>query len=459
MTVTSYGVKLRLPVYEADGITIAVVLCQGGRWRHFGLFLTRDATGKDPKRPRYFAGCRYSRPETGTVPYVARMADLGDDLYNLTFNRKQVKASWRTIYVVPTASDLDFGNTTTPYLLLNCNPASRFRIPRWLIARLIALQFRVFEVRNTETLQVLSFFCDYTARIYISLGSCVDHRDLSNPSPLWAKLDINHPTVYLDAFTHNCFEDHIDSESWATGSKVFGDADRSVLLSLSPSGRMSDSVLVIHLELFGRVFEQMLHEAGDSSLSLSSAADLESHRPRPASNNPVVVSSRSQTHAQIEPTPSPRQPSTPAMLHRLLRPISPTLSVPKRSFDGFSIASPALMQHELIPNTPARGDTQGKKEALETADGGKCAVCITPSEATGVDTSITIQGSQMGGQDTVMDGKDGAELAELPDGGTQASFVARRSTWGGGLEQVQVATESARETQGTTVGRYIVWWS
>ena len=173
---------------------------------------------------------------------------------------------------MPTASDLDSGGSAAPNLTLNCNPVSRFRFPRWLIARFTTLQFEVDQVRNTEALQVVRILHRSKARIFVSLGSCTEHRDHDpdKPPALWAKVDVV-SLIDVDTFTHDCADDHIDSESWASRSKVFGDVDRKVRLSFMPSTRMSENVLVVHTELFGSTFEEMLRE---SNVSLPSLDDL-----------------------------------------------------------------------------------------------------------------------------------------------------------------------------------------
>ncbi|PIL26315.1 hypothetical protein GSI_12071 [Ganoderma sinense ZZ0214-1] len=300
-TVTNYGIQFRLPIYEADGITIAVILCRGNG-RHIGMFLTRDSEGKDPTRPRYFTGCAYSEPSTGPATYVARLADLGDDLYGLTFNGKPVNASWRTIYVVPAPSALDYEDRTIPSLILNCNPVSRFRIPRWLIARLTDLQFEFDQIRNSKDLQVVTILHRHKGDnyIFVSLGSCTKHCGSdSRPSPrLWAKVDVAFLAT-VDTFDHDCSEDHLDSESWTTRSKVFGDADRRVRLSFVPSTRMLATVLEVHLELLGSVFEEMLR---DPAVSFPSLEDLERAIPHPTPLSDDLVPSfprRSPSQTQL----------------------------------------------------------------------------------------------------------------------------------------------------------------
>ena len=319
---TSYGIKLRVPIYEADGITIAMILCQRNG-HHIGLFLKRDSDGKDPKRPRYFTGCVYTAPATNSGRFGARIAELGDDLYNLTFSGKAVVASWRTIYVVPTASDLDSVSSTTPNLMINCNPASHFRIPRWLVARFVALQFYVEQSMNTTTLQVIKLIHSKDCDIILSLGACTEHHDddpdPSRPVQLWAKVDVV-PYGDLDTFPHDCSEEHLDSASWTMRAKVFGDAERQVRLTLSPSTlarKPSSDVFVIHLELLGRSFDKMLQDAGDSSL-FPSAGDLETRRetaaPRIDPAFKLLSLSRPRAHSQTdsEPIASPLTPSPPS---------------------------------------------------------------------------------------------------------------------------------------------------
>ena len=340
VAVTSYGVKLRVPIHEVDGITIAVILCQ---WegRNFGLVLTRDIDGKDPTRPRYFAGCRYTDPNTGPARYIARLADLGDDLYNLTFNGKPLKASWRTIYVVPTATDLDSASSTTPNLIMNCNPASHFRIPRWLIAQFTTLKFEVTQVQNTTTLQVLYFRHPVEGRIYVSLGSCTEHHDddPDRPPLLWAKVDVLLLGGTTDTFTHDCSEDHIDYEPWKMRSRVFGDADWGVRLSLTPSTQMPDSMFVVHLELLGRVSKTMCRESGPLPIFASALADIDMDTPRPLTpNSDPATSSRlpSQLHTRSIIPQKPSKGST-VTLHRWF----PSVPRPVRK-RGPDIPIPAL---------------------------------------------------------------------------------------------------------------------
>ena len=320
MAVTSYGVELRVPVCVADGITIAVILCKR-EGSHFGLFLTKDIQGRDQKRPRYFTSCPYTKPSTGSGTYIARLANLGGDLYNLKFNGKPVEASWSTIYVVPTISDLDFQSSTTPNLIINCNPASHFRVPRWLVTRFIALQFTVTQIKKTDPLQVLKLFHTRESDIFVSLGSCSvrlkDNRDLNNAVELWAKVDIV-PYGNRRAFPHDCSKDHLNSKSWEKGSKVFGDNDRGVQLSLIPSKwKPHNELLVIDLKLFGRVFEEMLQDSGVPSLS-SLLVEIEKDKaPIVQVLNQPAPRHQPRKHSQIEPAypPTSSIPSSPTPSH------------------------------------------------------------------------------------------------------------------------------------------------
>ena len=79
-----------------------------------------------------------------------------------------------------------------------------------------------------------------------------------------------------------------------------------------PSARMSESVLEIHLELFGRVFEDMLQEA---AISFPSRADIENDRPRLARVAPSgsIASIRPRTFGRIgSPSLSPSLTSPPS---------------------------------------------------------------------------------------------------------------------------------------------------
>ncbi|PIL26291.1 hypothetical protein GSI_12047 [Ganoderma sinense ZZ0214-1] len=293
-TVTSYGIQFRLPVAVVDDVTLAIILCQAGS-RHFGLFLTRDDRAKDPQRPRYFVGRGYTRATTRPAIYLARMCDLGGDLYKLTFNGKPVQASWSTIYLVPTASDLDCESATSPNLLINCHPHSLFQLPRWLVDRLIGLRFEVDEARYSATLQIIRIVHRSEGRIYLCIGKCTKHPGGPEGSkgPLWAKVFVS-TLVSPKEFTHDCSKDHLDSESWAMRWRDFGDEDRMVRLSFTESRRkLPETGVVIHLELLGRKFKKILQGSG---ISFPSVADMERDPPCTFPDALVVSRSSSDSH-------------------------------------------------------------------------------------------------------------------------------------------------------------------
>ena len=77
--------------------------------------------------------------------------------------------------------------------------------------------------KDREALQVTTIFDGQNLRIFISLGLCAEphNHGPKEPPVLWAKVHIKYLTG-IDTFPHDCSEDHLDSESWATLSKDFG---------------------------------------------------------------------------------------------------------------------------------------------------------------------------------------------------------------------------------------------
>lgn len=206
----------------------------------------------------------------------------------------------------------DPGSPTIPNLIMNCNPSSPFRIPRWLIARFIALQFKVTQFRNEKKLHVLRFFDGIDTHLYLSHGSCAEHSNLEH-DVFWVKADVSHVNSIVSfTFTHNCSEDHLDSESWATRSKDFGNADREVRVSLTPYTWISGSVFVIHLELLGLVFQERLQESG-SQWMFPSLATLKRNTLRTApSDHAPAPPLQPRTPLQIEQTSSAQNHPLPS---------------------------------------------------------------------------------------------------------------------------------------------------
>ena len=294
MTITSYGVKLRLPVFESDGVTVAVLLCEDGE-SHFGLILQRDSEGKDLTRRRYYAGCAYATSKSKTRQ-VARMADLGDNLYDLRFNGKRVEARWRTIFIVPSPPDSGSRGATVSNLTINCDPTPAFRFPHWLVSRFAALQFEVYQVENPESHTMIRIFHRTQKHLYLLFGICQDR-----PRSRWAKIIISRSRPLA---SHDCSKDHIDS--WTAQSKDFyGGAGETARLSFVPCKRQPETTLVIHVELLGRLYEEMLREAHVSFPSCQ-RTDQNGRTPPiipnpqvafPSSHPPSPIPSRSQRRA------------------------------------------------------------------------------------------------------------------------------------------------------------------
>lgn len=303
------------------------------------------------------------------------MCDLGGDLHKLTFNGKRVKASWSTIYIVPTATDLDSESANSPSLLMNCHPGSLFQLPRSLVDRFIGLQFEVDEVLPAyiDTLKIVSFVHRSQGRIYVGLGTCKEHHGPDKP-PLWAKAFVT-TLVSPRGFTHDCSQDHLDSEAWALRSRTFGDADRTVRLSFSPSRRRLPEIsAIIHLELSGHRFEEMLREA---SISFPSLVDHKRNSGCPMPDTLVTSSFQRPLPPQLAKllksvsNEASRQ-ALDAHINTLLQeslaklekdsplPIpnmSVTLSIPRSSFQSPLAEIEAVVHHQSSPSRWASSTT------------------------------------------------------------------------------------------------------
>ena len=277
---TSNDVKLRLPVFDIDGIAVAVLLCEDPDG-HLGLLLTRDPRGTDPTRPRYYTGIESRRSDI-SPGYRARLAVLGRDLRDLHFNGKRIDARWRTIHITPSPPEWLSPGSTNALLTLNCAPVPPFRFPHWIVSRFVALQFRVWEdITTPELVRVTVMRPGGAERIWLDLGLCTESAsasagagnagnagtaDAPNGAPIphhWSKVTISYEDNYLRhtsvSQTHSCAEHHIDG--WAAGTKEFGDADRTVRLSFAPCRRSPATTRVVHVELEGRIYCEMLREA------------------------------------------------------------------------------------------------------------------------------------------------------------------------------------------------------
>ena len=198
------------------------------------------------------------------------------------------------------------------------------------------------------------------------------------------------------------------TESQATLSKDFGDADLKARLSFVPSARMSESVLEIHLELFGRVFEDMLQEA---AISFPSRADIENDRPRLARVAPSgsIAPIRPRTFGRIgspslspsltsPPSRSPSPTSTIASSHTPSSGIRST-AVP-HGFDTCVSGRPEGSHHDGPPKLELEEDqvARGREEAVpppqaSTSSSSSIDIPDWPSLSGGL--SLIVSGSEL----------------------------------------------------------------
>lgn len=139
--ITPHGVRCRFPLAEVEGITIAVLLCQSAD-QHYGLLLhpAQDEELQDPSRRTYYVSWSF-KSSTVILPY--RIAELGNDLYNLRFRGKPVVATWRDINICaspPLDSSLEPAHLILRFIP-DCLSLVPFRVPRWLIGVLRSLDF------------------------------------------------------------------------------------------------------------------------------------------------------------------------------------------------------------------------------------------------------------------------------------------------------------------------------
>ncbi|KAI1792351.1 heterokaryon incompatibility protein-domain-containing protein [Ganoderma leucocontextum] len=274
IAVTSYGVQIRLPIFEVQGVTVAVPLCRlvhGNE--HLGLILTADSSARDPTRRRYHVGARY-RDDTWTNIGVLRLASLGTDLYNLRFDGEVVRAQWHTIYIVPAPPDWASPEASVSRFTLNCGPDPPFRLPHALVSKFVALDFTptqstVTTASSPRTVTRIVFDNPYRSElIYLDLGLCRrPGSQQSERGARWARAMIGSPAGtygfdHPDPGMHDCARHHIDL--WEGQAMSFGGADRTVRLSFAPCKIMPETTVVVHVELSGFAYEDMLRTANGS---------------------------------------------------------------------------------------------------------------------------------------------------------------------------------------------------
>ena len=273
---TSYGVECRLPVFEVQGVTVAILLCRLVHGdEYLGLILTADSSARDPTRRRYHVGTQY-RDDTWTNIGVLRLASLGTDLYNLRFDGEPVHARWQTIYVVPAPPDWASPEASVTRFTLNCSSDPPFRLPHTIISKFIALGFTptqttVKSASSQRTVNRIVFDNCYRGEvIYLDLGLChqlpptaLQQHD-EGSGTRWARAMIRSPAGsygfdHPDPGMHDCTRHHIDL--WKECTMAFGGADRTVRLSFAPCKIMPETTVVVHVELVGVAYEDMLKAA------------------------------------------------------------------------------------------------------------------------------------------------------------------------------------------------------
>ena len=297
-TITNYGAKCHFPIIEVHGFTVAVLLCEK-RGEHLGLLLHKSRNPfQDPSRPLYFVSDSLHRND-GSRERV-RMLSLGKDIENLRLHGEIVAAEWRTIYIAQSATNTlassPSPNTLSTIQLRSPVATMAFHLPQWLLARLSALGFHSSYTRvdsSNSTTRVRFHNWERGEHIYAGMGTC---HGPNSATRCWARVVIAHVDScehVPQADVHDCGEHHIDA--WdPVRSKLFGDDQRAIRISFLPSKLDPAGTLLVHLELHGTVFEEMLARG---KVSIPSAEALQGHEvPAP----PQVMSQFS-----VQPSPPP----------------------------------------------------------------------------------------------------------------------------------------------------------
>ena len=266
VSITSYGVECHFPIIEADGLTVAVLLCDDNR-EHIGLLLhPSNVRLQDPSRKKYHVGLGFRTPSGGVA--FARLISLGNDFYNLRVLGKTVTAEWRDIFIADSPPPIM--KDVAPNLChpLHCIiPAPPFRIPHWLIGRLtqLGMQLRPLQVQSKpvdgKPLELSATFENVCARegIRVILGTCA-HSESQPPLEHWAKAMPQSLANWGQKtdFGHDCGEHHV--AKWPGWTKDFGDAERTVRLSFSRCRLTPKYTFVVHVELEGHKYSAMKGE-------------------------------------------------------------------------------------------------------------------------------------------------------------------------------------------------------
>ena len=271
--------KCHFPIIDMDTYAIAVLLCETSS-QHVGLLL-HAASGtevQDPVRRKYYTAYAFDKKKTGRA-HSCRLALLGNDLYNLRFKGKELKAEWRDIFIQTVPPHLDNNDPALRFLAFKPDSIATtpFRFPRWHLGDLQAIGFlphfgTVDKVGPGKLPQTTVSFMN-TPRceaFRLSLGLCAQSSNADgsggtegdgNPAH-WAWLETSHDVDWATPWTthtHVCAEDHVAAWAPVAGgarARVFAERpERSVRVSFRPCRHSPQTTLVVHVELLGSVYE------------------------------------------------------------------------------------------------------------------------------------------------------------------------------------------------------------
>ncbi|KAI0800480.1 heterokaryon incompatibility protein-domain-containing protein [Fomes fomentarius] len=273
---SSYGIECSFPVFEAGGVTVAILLCDNSH-SHLGLLLhpTPDPV-QDPTRKMYCVGYGF-KSEKGSI--FARIIAVGPDYYNIRFQGQPVVVEWRNICIQIHDPAVKASNNSTRIngrlkgLVTGIDTEPPFRMPRWLLSRLSALYLWPYCAQlQPQSVPTESPLCTATAvtisccnaqkkeAMYFHLGTCTScpagggwRRGMPRQ---WASVEIvygnnwDQPQNHL----HRCADDHI--EDWPDMTKEYAKDDRIVRLSFTHCKVSPKTTLVMCLELDGPAYKR-----------------------------------------------------------------------------------------------------------------------------------------------------------------------------------------------------------
>ncbi|KAI0740646.1 heterokaryon incompatibility protein-domain-containing protein [Earliella scabrosa] len=269
LTSTVDGLGCRFPIIEVDGMTVAVLLCELSGF-HVGLLLHPSPNPiQDPRRRMYRTAYTF---QLGDDRRDSRLIALGNDYYNIWINGQRRTAEWRDICIEDSRTMA--GTVAESLVQVNCiATVPPFRIPLWLIGRLTAMELQQVSVgvisrpaaaaNDADTPMLVRLWCEKLLRpsesVDFYLGTCTASSVAGSARTIshWAKVvPREHKTWFKPPDTsHHCNQHHVDD--WPNGTKAFGDADRTVILSFRPCKLNPKNTLVMHVELEGRVYTEM----------------------------------------------------------------------------------------------------------------------------------------------------------------------------------------------------------